>query len=110
MEKDESKNITIRMDADTHFSIQKKARSCGLSINAYLIALAQNQEEKTDSQMQSIWDAIEGVKESVVIVGKEARYARIHTEEVIQSLALRANPGRVAEWQKSLEKALSKVA
>ena len=68
--------------------------------------------EQNTTQHESELDALRRayvlLENRVQEVAKEARYARIHTQEVIQSLVLRTNPAGKEDWEKNLQAALKR--
>lgn len=102
------KKISLRLDDETHSCLSKSARSVGLSINAFLQQIVEQNSTRQESEIEALSQSLVLMQNRLEEVAQEARYARVHTEEVIQSLVLRPKPAEKEGWEKTLQAALKR--
>lgn len=100
------KKISLRLDDETHSNLAQSARAAGLSINAFLQQIVEQNTTLQESKLEALSQAFLSMEDRLGKVAQEARYARIHSEEIIQSIVLRSNPTGKGDWEKNLQDAL----
>lgn len=102
------KKISLRLDDETHSNFAQSARAAGLSINAFLQQIVEQNTTKQESELEALRRAYILLENRMQEIAKEARYARVHSEEIIQSIVLRSNPAGKGDWEKNLQNALKR--
>lgn len=102
------KKISLRLDDETHSNLSRTARAAGLSINAFLQQIVELNAVRKEGEIEALRQSLELMESRLAEVAKEARYARVHTEEVIQSVVLRVNPAGKENWEQNLQIALKR--
>lgn len=108
------KKITLRIDDDAYEIVKNSARRRGLSLNALfqnLIMLGDEDPGAVEDLRLAINTLLERTEKLEMQQEKTrqiAVYAKMHSEEVIQSLIFRKDPSQKAGWEKSLQEAIER--